>query len=101
MALRTGARSSSLGADVPRAELRKVSTYAGKSRGKGAGYGALAGAAAGAAAFGALALADDDLDVSPALVIAAGALWFGGAGAVVGLVIGAAKTQPIYEVKIP
>jgi hypothetical protein len=86
---------------IPRGNLMKLSTYAGKSRAKGAGYGALAGAAAGAAVYGALAVSSDDLDVSPALVIGGAALLFGGIGAVVGLAIGATKTQTLYRAKVP
>ena len=86
---------------IARADLRKVSVYAGKSRAKGAGYGALTGAAAGAAIYGVLALTSDDLDVSPALIIGAAALFFGGVGSAVGLAIGAAKTQAVYQASTP
>ncbi|HZO53513.1 MAG TPA: hypothetical protein VFB63_12425 [Bryobacteraceae bacterium] len=86
---------------IPRGDLLKLSTYAGKSRAKGAGYGALAGAAAGAAVYGILALSADDLDVSPALIIGGAALLFGGIGAVAGLFVGATKTQTIYRAKMP
>ena len=86
---------------IARADLVKLSVYAGKSRAKGAGYGALVGAAAGAAVYGAVALAADGLDVSPALMAAGGALLIGGAGAAVGAMIGATKTRTVYQAQVP
>ena len=86
---------------LPRAGVVKVSVFAGKSRGRGAAYGAAVGAAAGAGVYGALALASDDLDVSPAAIVGAAALLFGGVGAVVGLAVGATKTRTVYEAAVP
>ncbi|MEP7364552.1 MAG: hypothetical protein ABI972_14950 [Acidobacteriota bacterium] len=84
---------------ISRADLVKVSTYAGKSRAKGAAMGALIGAAAGATFFGVAAATDDFFNDSIALVAAGGAILFGGVGAVVGLAAGSTKTQTIYQVK--
>ena len=82
---------------ISRSDVQRVAVYAGKSRGKGAGIGALAGGVAGAVFYGIAAAAADDLEVSPALIAAAGALLFAGVGAVIGRAVGSTKTNTLYE----
>jgi hypothetical protein len=87
---------------LARADVRRVAVYAGKSRGKGAGIGAVVGGGAGAVFYGIAAAATyEDLEVSPALIVAAGALLFAGVGALIGLAVGSTKTRTLYEVPAP
>jgi hypothetical protein len=82
---------------IARGDVRRIAVYAGKSRKKGAGLGALVGGAAGAVFYGAAVATVDDLDVSPAAVVAAGSLVFAGVGALIGLAVGSTKVQTLYE----
>lgn len=93
-----GVRVKSKDMSVPRADVRKVRVYRGKSRGRGAAWGFLIGAAAGFGLFGTAAAAEGGDSIVPvAPLIGIGALVCSGIGGGIGALIGAARMEPVYE----